>query len=104
MHRCWLGEIGPLETGGRITLSAQESAHVARVLRMHPGNAVQLIVAEAIYAGTLEYVDLQATTVRVLERLPAPECETHVTLVQGLPKLDKLETVIQKARSWAYGT
>ncbi len=97
MHRCWLGEIGLLEAGGCITLSAQESAHVARVLRMHPGDAVQLIAAEALYAGTLENVDLQATTVRVLERLPAPECETHVTLVQGLPKLDKLETVIQKA-------
>ena len=104
MHRCWLGEIGPLEAGGLITLSAQESAHVARVLRMRPGDAVQLIAAEALYTGTLENVDLQATTVRVLERLPAPECETHVTLVQGLPKLDKLETVIQKARSWAYGT
>ena len=97
MHRCWLGEIEPLTQGSVITLSPQESQHVARVLRMKPGEPLQLIAAERLYAAELVSADASAATVRVILQEPAPECATHVTLVQGLPKLDKLETVIQKA-------
>ena len=97
MHRCWLGEIAPLAEGSLMTLSPQESQHVTRVLRMKPGEPVQLIAAERLYAAELVSADASAATVRVLSQLPAPECATHVTLVQGLPKADKMETIIQKA-------
>ena len=97
MHRCWLGEIGPLTVGETVALSPEESAHVARVLRMKPGETVQLIAAERLYEGELSLVDQQATTVRVRAEMPSPEAEVHVTLVQGLPKLDKMEWIIQKA-------
>ena len=48
MHRCWLGEIAPLTAGSDVTLSPEESAHVARVLRMKAGERVQLIAAEKL--------------------------------------------------------
>jgi len=97
VHRCWLGEIGPLTVGETVALSPEESAHVARVLRMKPDETVQLIAAERLYEGKLSQVDQQAVTVRVLMELPTPEAVVHVTLVQGLPKLDKMEWIIQKA-------
>lgn len=64
---------------------------------MRPGERLQLIAAERLYAGELVTADGEAAEVKVLSQLPTPECDTHVTLVQGLPKADKMETVIQKA-------
>ena len=97
MHRCWLGEIDPLLLGTMVTLSAEESNHVVRVLRMKPGESVQLIAAERLYAGELTLADDKAATVRVLREMPSPESAVRITLVQGLPKLDKLELIVQKA-------
>jgi 16S rRNA (uracil1498-N3)-methyltransferase len=97
VHRCWLGESGPLAQGETVRLSPQESAHVARVLRMKAGEKVQLIAAENLYEGELVSPDPNAAQVRVLSVLPSPEPSVRITLVQGLPKLDKLEWIVQKA-------
>ena len=97
MHRCWLGEISSLTVGSRVILSPEESAHVARVLRMKAGEHVQLIAAEKLYEGILETVNERETAVQVADALPSPEAVTHVMLVQGLPKHDKMEWIIQKA-------
>jgi 16S rRNA (uracil1498-N3)-methyltransferase len=97
VHRCWLGEIAPLTIGDTVLLSPEESAHVTRVLRMQPGEKVQLIAAERLYAGELVAVDAAAATACVMTELPSPEATVRVTLVQGLPKADKMETIIQKA-------
>ena len=97
MHRCWLQTDTAPDTGTMVALSAEESAHIARVLRMRPGDAVQLIAADQLLQGELASVTDTAVTVRVLAGLPSPECPVRVTLVQGLPKLDKLETILQKA-------
>ncbi len=70
---------------------------MTRVLRMLPGEKVQLIAAERLYAGELIAVDATAATARVLAELPSPEAAVRVTLVQGLPKADKMEMIIQKA-------
>ena len=78
-------------------LDAQESAHIMRVLRMRAGDAVQLIAADTLFAATLEVADEKAAILRVGAPLPSPECPVRLTLVQGLPKLDKLELVVQKA-------
>ena len=64
---------------------------------MKPGETVQLIAAERLYEGELSQVDQQAATVQVRAELPSPEAAVHVTLAQGLPKLDKMEWIIQKA-------
>jgi len=64
---------------------------------MKAGDKVQLIAAERLYEAELTAPDAQATEVTVLAALPSPECATRVTLVQGLPKADKLEMIVQKA-------
>ena len=97
MHRCWLDSPVPPVAGGVVTLGAEESAHIARVLRVRAGDAVQLIAADCLYTATVATADEKAATLRVGEPLPSPECPVKLTLVQGLPKLDKLELVVQKA-------
>lgn len=97
MHRCWLEASAPLNGNELIPLSTEESLHLARVLRMRAGEKVQLIAADCLYVGELAEVSEKAATVRVIAELPSPECPIRVTLVQGLPKMDKLELIIQKA-------
>ena len=95
MHRCWLGD-EVLSVGDLALLSPEESAHVSRVLRMQAGDCVQLIAQEHLWEGELECVG-DETRVRVLRELPSPESKAQLTLVQGLPKADKLEWILQKA-------
>jgi 16S rRNA (uracil1498-N3)-methyltransferase len=97
MHRCWLDTLPPPAVGEVVTLSAEESAHIARVLRIRVGDAVQLIAADGLYAATVVVADEKVAILRVGEALPSPECPVRLTLVQGLPKLDKLELIVQKA-------
>ena len=96
MHSCWLsGEIPPV-IGTPVPLSAEESAHVARVLRMKVGDEVHLMAGGSLFMGVLATVEEKAVLVRVLSELPSPESRVRITLLQGLPKLDKLEWIVQK--------
>lgn len=97
MHRCWLDADRPPEIGGFVPLSLPESEHVLKVLRMKPGEPVQLIAAERLYLGELAGGSGGAAQVRVLRELPSPEPAVKITLMQGLPKFDKLEWIVQKA-------
>lgn len=80
-----------------LALSSEEGAHVARVLRMRAGDAVRLMAAGQLFEASVEAIRDGAVTLRVGAELPSPECPVRVTLVQGLPKLDKLEWIVQKA-------
>ena len=97
MHRCWLDQAEPLTLGEEYALSAEESAHVARVLRMRPDDSVQLIAADSLFAGELCTVSDTMATARATAALPSPECPVRITLCQGLPKQEKLEWIVQKA-------
>ncbi len=94
MHSCYIQQ--PLRPG-LLTLSPDESAHVARVLRMRPGEAVRLLDGERLFEGRIEGVSDQDVTVEAIRELPSPEPQAQLTLYQGMPKADKLELIVQKA-------
>ncbi len=103
MHRFYVES--PIEAlggpGAEVALSPEESAHAAKVLRLRSGEEVQLLDGGALYSAELTRVgDGTAgnlTWAKVLAALPSPESRLQVTLWQGLPKGDKLETIAQKA-------
>ena len=70
---------------------------MVRVLRMQVGDAVQLIAADRLYGGQIAAVRDGLVDVVPTGELPSPEAQVRVTLVQGLPKADKLEWIVQKA-------
>lgn len=78
-------------------LSPEESAHAARVLRLRPGEEIVLLDGQTLWSAKLEVVNDRACEARVLSALPSPEPCAKVTLIQGLPKSDKLEWIVQKA-------
>lgn len=94
MHRFYVEN--PCATGQRVILSPEESQHAAKVLRLKPGQEVQLLDGNHLWQAVLETVDAKGTTAQVKEALPSPEASCQVTLLQGLPKADKLEWIAQK--------
>jgi len=95
MHRFYVDT--PIEQAGAlVTLSAEESTHAARVLRLRAGEEIRLLDGENLWAATLETVDIKETIAVVTQKCPSPEAPAHAVLFQGLPKADKLETIAQK--------
>ena len=95
MHRFYV-ETPIAEANCVITLSAEESAHAARVLRLRPGEEVRLLDGENLWEAVLESVDPKETTAKVTALCPSPEAPAQAVLFQGLPKADKLELISQK--------
>ncbi|HZF05099.1 MAG TPA: 16S rRNA (uracil(1498)-N(3))-methyltransferase [Patescibacteria group bacterium] len=83
---------------GRVTFDAQQTHHLARVLRLRPGDTV--LASDGAghdYTVRLDAVRPRATGVVVGVAETAGESPLAVTLVQGLPKGDKLETIVRAA-------
>ena len=84
---------GALTPGEVTVLPDEEAKHAERVLRLRPGDEICLLDGlGGRYAGVME----AGGAARVGEALPSNECAARVTLYQGIPKADKLETVTQK--------
>ena len=95
MHRFYADEAGL--TGDTARLAPEDARHAVRVLRMRPGEKLELFAAENRYAAELLSIDENEALCRVVEQLPSTEAKLRITLYQGLPKADKMELIIQKA-------
>ena len=83
---------------GRVTFDALETRHLARVLRLGPGDTV--IASDGAghdYTVRLDAVWPRATGVVVGVADAVGESPLAITLVQGVPKGDKLETIVRAA-------
>ena len=84
--------------GGRITFDAGESRHLARVLRLRPGDTV--IATDGAgrdYTVRLESVGETATGTVIAEAAGVAASPLAVTLIQGVPKGDKMEAIVRAA-------
>ena len=96
MHRCWLDTHTTPAPGESVALSLQESDHILKVLRMKAEDPVQLIAADCLFSGKIDIVVDDIVQIRIMEELSSPESKCRITLMQGLPKADKLEWIVQK--------
>ena len=98
MPRFFLEEILPAAQS-QVRLSGEDAHHVAHVLRMRPGQSLQLCDG----AGTdllcrVAQVSTQQVLLEILERsVNQTEPLYTATLYQGLVKGDKMDLIIQKA-------
>lgn len=89
---------GGLACGQAVRLSQEEAAHAAKVLRLKAGEAVELMDGEGrLFAAELTEVSRENVLAQVRAELPSRESEIRVTLLQGLPKAEKMDWVVQKA-------
>ncbi|HEX9821441.1 MAG TPA: 16S rRNA (uracil(1498)-N(3))-methyltransferase [Methylomirabilota bacterium] len=83
---------------GRVTFDAEESRHLTRVLRLRPGDTVVATDgAGRDYTVRLESVGAAATGTVLAEAAGVPASPLAVTLVQGVPKGDKMEAIVRAA-------
>jgi 16S rRNA (uracil1498-N3)-methyltransferase len=83
---------------GRVTFDAAESRHLTRVLRLGPGDTV--IATDGAgrdYTVRLDSVGDAATGTVLAVAHGVPESALAVTLVQGVPKGDKMEGIVRAA-------
>lgn len=84
--------------GNEVTLSGPQSHQVARVLRMHPGDAIVVLDNSGWEIETeLVSVDPEQVKGRVVHRrLAAGEPRTKVSLYQSVPRSKRFESALQK--------
>lgn len=83
----------------RAVITGEDGRHIARSLRMQPGES--LVLCDSIgtdYNCEIESVADGEVTVRVLNFCKTvAEPSVSVTVYQGMPKADKMESIVQKA-------
>src|SRR5215470_9764651 len=86
-------------TGSSITLSPDETHHLARVLRLRPGDQVSVFNGlGAEYSCTVDHVSGNQATLEIIEQLTdAVESPLPLTLAQALAKGEKFDFIVQKA-------
>lgn len=85
--------------GTKITLTGENAVHIAKSLRMKPGETITLSDANGVDCEAV-LTDIAPDTVLadVLEtRQNTSEPSVEITLYQALPKVGKFEVVVQKA-------
>ena len=95
MHRFFADERGL--QGGVAFLGAEDSQHALRVLRLTPGEEIELVCPPERFLARIEDTEDGVVRVRAMEPLRSTEARAQVTLYQGLPKADKMEWIVQKA-------
>jgi len=81
-----------------VTLSSEESHHLARVLRVQAGQEITLFDGQGnVVDGVIESVGKSTVEVRISKRYSVPSPAVQIDLIQALPKPDRWELVMQKA-------
>lgn len=95
MHRFFIEE----PYNERMQITGGDAKHISKVLRMQPGDKVQVVSDDGITAlAEVEAIDAERVTVKCLEKLAElHEPRVKITLAQGLAKGEKMEFIIQKA-------
>lgn len=85
--------------GADVTLAAEDAAHIARVLRLGPGERVVLVVApEREALAELVSVDSKAVRARIVAtRSVRCEAPLRIRLAQGVAKGEKMDYIVQKS-------
>ena len=96
MYHCFVSE--EQINGENAYIEGSDVNHIANVLRMKPGEEL-LISVKGDWDYLCKIVDIETDRVnlKVLESMEQRELPVNITLLQGIPKSDKLEMIIQKA-------
>lgn len=84
--------------GENAYISGSDVNHIVNVLRMKIGEELLISVkGDWDYLCKIEEIENDRVNLKVLESMEQRELPIKLTLLQGIPKSDKLEMIIQKA-------
>ncbi len=89
----------PQNVHGDVIEIFEDSKHIEKVLRMSCGDQLLVFDGSGIeYVAELSEIEKNLCRARVIEKRPSvSEPNIRITLFQGLPKAQKMETIIQKS-------
>ena len=95
MHRFFI----PKPFKQEIQITGQDAHHIIDVLRMGPGDPLQVVADDGIsFVGEITAVSTNTVTISAKEILrETHEPDVSISLLQGLAKGEKMELIIQKA-------
>lgn len=95
MHRFFIPQLYNEE----MSITGVDAKHIGKVLRMQPGNKLQIVSDDGVSAlAEITAISESTVTVRCLEVLAeSHEPAVKITLAQGLAKGEKMDFIIQKA-------
>ena len=95
MHRFFI----PKPFKQEMQITGQDAHHIMDVLRMGPGDPLQVVADDGIsFLGKITAVSTNTVTVLAQEILrESHEPDVRISLLQGLAKGEKMEFIIQKA-------
>ena len=84
--------------GENAYIEGSDVNHIANVLRMKPGEELLISVkGDWDYLCKIEEIENDRVNLKLLESMEQRELPIKLTLLQGIPKSDKIEMIIQKA-------
>ncbi len=84
--------------GENAYIEGSDVNHIVNVLRMKPGEELLISVkGDWDYLCKIVDIETERVNLKVLESMEQRELPVNITLLQGIPKSDKLEMIIQKA-------
>jgi 16S rRNA (uracil1498-N3)-methyltransferase len=90
--------------GSHAVIEGEEAHHLARVLRVEPGQRYEISDDHAVYLAEIEVVQRDRISLRVLEQLPVSTPVVAVTLYAALFKFDRFEWMIEKVTELGVST
>lgn len=93
MHRIFVDSISK----NRVLVEGEDHNHMARSLRMRPGESVEVVFEDGLFLYEIKEVGKKETYLSKVEKTrELYRAKRELVLYQGLAKGDKFETVIQK--------
>ena len=84
--------------GENAYIKGSDVNHIVNVLRMKVGEELLISVkGDWDYLCKIDDIETDRVNLKVLESMEQRELPVNITLLQGIPKSDKLEMIIQKA-------
>jgi 16S rRNA (uracil1498-N3)-methyltransferase len=83
--------------GGKAQICGDEAHHLARVLRVEPGQQFELSNNECVWLGEVETVRKDLVGFLLLEALPSRQALVRVTLYASLIRFERFELLLEKA-------
>lgn len=94
MPRFFSGE-APFENS--INLYGDDARHIGRSLRMRLGDVITVCYDKVDYSCRILKISDEVINLEVIDESPSLEPDIDLVLYQAVPKLDKLELIVQKA-------
>ena len=83
--------------GGRAWITGSDAHHLARVLRVAPGQKYELSDNRSLYLAEVESARKDEVSFTILEKLEPPPVAAHTALFAALVRFERFEWIVEKA-------